>query len=208
MNFERSKCPHDKSSQELEQAFLLPAFSGSIWIKSYHDANLPATQGFPKVVKVGLGGQVVNKAWRRAINHGLSRSRARCVNTRGDIYSNARKLCVCSSSFISFQPLVHHHASSTMINVKNSAIKSEKKSAVDEGKGEDTLSPNIGCSFIKHHRFRLALISFPSEPSSSIPFLYYSTIHAQHFFIYCSFDLGLNALINDQFTSWIRFIDY
>lgn len=129
------------------------------------------------------------------------------VNTRGDIYPNARKLCVCSSSSISFQPLVHHHASSTMINVKNSAIKSEKKSAAGEGKGEGTLSPNIGCPFIKHHRFRSALISFPPGPSSSIPFLYHPTTHAQHFFIYCSFDLSLNALINDQSISRIRFTD-
>jgi len=127
----------DRCSHESSQGSYKPpsAFSGSVWIKSYHDANLPATC-FPKVVKVGLGRQVVNKAWRRAINHGLSRSRARSW----DIYPNAHKLCVCPSSSILFQRTPRaHYASSTMINVKNSAIKSEKKSAGDEGGGRAPL---------------------------------------------------------------------
>lgn len=103
------------------------AFSGSVWIKSYM-TNLPATRGFPKVAKVGLGGQVVNKAWRRAINHGLSRSRARSCKYRAEIFTQTRVSCAYARRHPSpFNPLVRHHASSTMINVKNSTIKSEKK---------------------------------------------------------------------------------
>lgn len=57
------------------------------------------------------------------------------VNTRGDIYPNARKLCVPLAVIRPLSTLsVRHHASSTMINVKNSAIKSEKKSAAGVGR--------------------------------------------------------------------------
>lgn len=88
------------------------------------------------------------------------------VNTRGDIYPNARKLCVRSSSSIPFQPLrspsrVFYDDQCKELGDK----KRGKKSAAGEGRRrEGTLSPNIGCPFIKRRRFRSALISFPPAP--------------------------------------------
>ncbi|EZA59905.1 hypothetical protein X777_16108 [Ooceraea biroi] len=53
-----------------------------------------------------------------------------------------------TSSSIPFQaPPVRHHSSTRTISVKNSAIKSEKT------RPGDTLSPNIGCPFIKRRKF-------------------------------------------------------
>lgn len=90
------------------------------------------------------------------------------VNIHGDIYPNARKLCVygCSSSSIPFQP---PRAPSRVFcddqcKELGDKKRGEKSAAGVGGRDGGTLNPNIGCPFIKRHRFRSALISFPPAP--------------------------------------------
>lgn len=87
------------------------------------------------------------------------------VNTRGDIYPNARKLCVRSSSSIPFRPLVRPSRVFYDDQCKELRDKKREKKRSRRRRGwGSTLSPNIGCPFIKRRRFRSALISFPPAP--------------------------------------------